>query len=260
MRHFILICFCFFNIVLGANTEANSLFERGNQAYQQKEYRSAIGLFKKVEELGFISDDLYLNLGNSYLKDQEIGLAVLNYEKALLVNSSNQKARKNLEIAKESIINPLTHIPDFILVEWWQKLVNSNSTASWVIFHLVFLFLALIIAFSRWTRLLPVATNFSQGLKGTILLGLCILFSLISLLASYQRDINLFEQNYVIILNEATELKDGPDERSNEIAMLSEGVKGKIIDQIGEWYKLQMDDKDEGWVSKSSFAPIQLQN
>ena len=46
------------------------------------------------------SADIYYNLGNSYYKNKNIAKAVLNYERALLMNPGDADIRFNLEMAR----------------------------------------------------------------------------------------------------------------------------------------------------------------
>ena len=43
---------------------------------------------------------IYYNLGNSYYKADDIARAILNYERALLLEPGNADIRANLEIAR----------------------------------------------------------------------------------------------------------------------------------------------------------------
>ena len=51
------------------------------------------------------SADIYYNLGNSYYKMNNIAKAVLNYERALLLNPGNNDIRFNLELARSKTVD-----------------------------------------------------------------------------------------------------------------------------------------------------------
>jgi len=40
----------------------------------------------------------------------------------------------------------------------------------------------------------------------------------------------------------------GPDARANEVEALTEGVKLTILDKSDSWYKVNLINKEEGWV------------
>jgi len=230
------------------HAQSNDPFERGVKAYQDENYTAAISAFEDVISTGQRSADLYYNLGNAHLQLQEIGKAILNFEKALLISPNDKNVIANLTIAKESILNPLSHIPDFILVEWWRAVSKSVGVSVWILLQIISLLILLIMAVAKWTRFLPGVKDKLLGWKGAVALLVPALLSVVFLLAAMSKSEMLNHPDQVIIMQEDTSLNDGPDERSNEVTTLSEGVKGKIIDHIDDWYKLQMEDKDEGWV------------
>ena len=50
-----------------------SIFERGNQLYQEADYTGAIETYEAVLSAGFESADLHYNLGNAYFKEGDLG-------------------------------------------------------------------------------------------------------------------------------------------------------------------------------------------
>lgn len=47
-----------------------------------------------------------------------------------------------------------------------------------------------------------------------------------------------------------------PDERSGEVVTIGPGNKVYILDTIGDWYKVQLEDKDAGWIKKENIFII----
>jgi len=45
-----------------------------------------------------------------------------------------------------------------------------------------------------------------------------------------------------------TTLRSGADERAESIEDISEGVKVNILDTIGDWYKVSLMNKEQGWI------------
>ena len=58
----------------------------------------------------------------------------------------------------------------------------------------------------------------------------------------------------IVMKNE--ELKFAPDEISDEIMRIPEGLKVRIIDQLEDWYKVELSDKNSGWVPAHSLERI----
>ena len=71
--------------------------------------------------------NVYYNLGNSYYKIGEIAKAVLNYERALLLQPGNADIRANLEVARAKTIDKVEPVPEVFFVSWIKSLTNSMS-------------------------------------------------------------------------------------------------------------------------------------
>ncbi len=242
-----------------ANEDNLSLFKSANELYQKSNYKEALVKYEELLEKGYVSDDLFSNIGNAYLKENRTGLSILNFEKALLLNSNNAQSYQNLKLAKESVINPVTQIPDFFVISFWKKFVGSQNISFWLSMHVLFLFVAMSFALFHWTNLIPRIKSKLNNSRITMSFILAsVSLSVIFFIASLQRQSQLTGVNYGIIMSEESTLLDGPDSRSNEIASLSEGLKVKILDEIDEWYKIQLEDKDNGWIEKEIIELIKI--
>ena len=65
---------------------------KGDSAYIKEDYAAAIQIYEALLKNGEASE-VYYNLGNSYYKIGEIAKAVLNYERALLLQPGNSDIR-----------------------------------------------------------------------------------------------------------------------------------------------------------------------
>jgi len=83
---------------------------------------------------------------------------------------------------------------------------------------------------------------------------LIALVALTSLLA-YQRKVYSIGGQAAICMKDQ-KLYEAPDDRSEELVDLGPGNKVYILDQIGDWYKVQLRDKDVGWVRMSDCQMI----
>lgn len=67
--------------------------EEADQAYQANDFAAAIEKYEAILNTEGESADVYYNLGNSYYKEKNIAKAVLNYERALLLNPGDADIR-----------------------------------------------------------------------------------------------------------------------------------------------------------------------
>ena len=71
-----------------ARQESNVTKAEGDSAYIRNDYASAIQIYENLLKKGEAAE-VYYNLGNSYYKADDIARAILNYERALLLEPGN---------------------------------------------------------------------------------------------------------------------------------------------------------------------------
>ena len=101
------------------------LFEQGNMLYAQDKYEEAIETYKEIRANGYESWELYYNLGNAYYKNGDLGKAILNYERAHLLESDNEDIKFNLEMANLMVVDKINKPPQFFLFKIFSDLKNA---------------------------------------------------------------------------------------------------------------------------------------
>ncbi|MBQ1606248.1 MAG: tetratricopeptide repeat protein, partial [Bacteroidales bacterium] len=90
-----------FNALLASDVE--TLTDSAQSYFMQTRYADALMLYDSVSNMGYSSSDLYYNMGNCCYRLNEIPYAVYYYEKALMLDPSNEDAEFNLNIANRSL-------------------------------------------------------------------------------------------------------------------------------------------------------------
>jgi len=87
--------------------EGNDLFREGNETAQTDRtaaemlYLKAVLRYERiVQEGGIRNGKLFYNIGNTYFRMNDIGRAILNYNRAALYTPHNEDLRQNLEFAR----------------------------------------------------------------------------------------------------------------------------------------------------------------
>ena len=83
--------------------------------YADKSYHEAMACYEELLRTGE-SPELYYNYANSCYKSGHLGLAILNYEKALKINPFYDDAKFNLALVNQQITDKIDPLETFFLV------------------------------------------------------------------------------------------------------------------------------------------------
>lgn len=81
--------------------------ENADAEYTKGDYQQAVKDYEEVLRSG-ANADIYYNLGNAYFRLDNITKAILNYERAMLMQPGNADIRFNLEFARSKTIDKIT--------------------------------------------------------------------------------------------------------------------------------------------------------
>ena len=223
----------------------------GDSAYIRNDFASAIQIYESLLRKGDAAD-IYYNLGNSYYKVNEIAKAILNYERALLLQPGNGDIRANLEIARGKTVDKVEAVPEVFFVTWTKALINSMSVDAWAVWGVVS-FLLLIVSlyffiFSKQVVLKKV--GFITGIVFLIVVVMANVF------ASKQKE-ELLHRDSAIIMNPSVTVRSTPSENGTSLFILHEGHKVDIKDSsMKDWKEIRLEDGKVGWVPVSSIEII----
>ena len=112
--------------------DVDSLWTRAVEDYTDGRYEAALEGFTSIEEQGFVSADLFYNIGNCYYRlDHYLGKAILYYERALKYDPSYEDAAVNLGIARQYTLDRIDSVPEFILLTWIKALRDAVPSDGW---------------------------------------------------------------------------------------------------------------------------------
>ncbi|WP_170110656.1 tetratricopeptide repeat protein [Flavilitoribacter nigricans] len=239
----LLLIFLFLFTGMTARAQPDQLMEEGNAAYANKNYERAIEAYEKILADGFISDALHYNLANAYFRTQQLGKAILHYEKAQQLAPGDQDIKHNLEVAYGQQVDEMEPLPAFFLSQWWRGLRSRLSTNGWTIFGLFLLWVSAA-GFLLWLMGKERKRRKQGFLVGIIALALCVLpFAL----AISRKSYDLHSKEAILLAPEA-QLHFAPDTDSQVVLTIHEGLKLDLQDRISDWYKVRLPNGEIGWL------------
>ena len=120
--------------------------KQAEEFYREGKYNEAAEIYRKLRAGGMESAILYYNLGNCYYKLGENTQAILNYERALLLDPSDASARYNLKMAQQAIVDKIEVLPELFLVRWYKGFVGYFSADQWGYISVTLFILFLVMA------------------------------------------------------------------------------------------------------------------
>ncbi|NOY38557.1 MAG: tetratricopeptide repeat protein [Chlorobi bacterium] len=229
----------------------DSLIVRANLFYANKMYEDAAALYQQVADSGLVASDLYYNLGNAYFKSHDIAHAILNYERALLLDPGNEDIRFNLELARTYVTDKIDVLPSFFLVQWYHWFLERFSTDTWAKISLAAFVIALFLL-SLFLYGHRIALRRSGFISGIIILA----FSLLALFFALESRKMLTAHDHAIVVQPSVTVTSAPDESGTVLFVIHEGTKVKVDESLDNWYEIRLSDGSKGWLIKKAVEII----
>lgn len=233
-------------LAANADTKADA-----DSAYVNEDYDKAVSLYEQMLKDGE-SADIYYNLGNAYYRSKNYTRAIINYERALLLDPGDGDIRFNLDMARTKTIDRIVPQGEMFFVTWYRTIVNIFSIDTWAIIAIAsfILMLALLLVYllsdKTWVR--------KSGFYSS--LAMLIVFAL-SIIAAFQQKKQIEVRNTVIVVSSAASVKSTPTENGTDLFVVHEGTRAHIIDDcMKDWKEVKLDDGKRGWLQNSQIERI----
>jgi tetratricopeptide (TPR) repeat protein len=250
MKRLLIIVLAFTTITLPtgslyASDRARS-FIAGIEAYRAGDWPAAIEAFEAIAAQGVDNGQLYYNLGNAYLKNDNLGHAVLWYERALKRIPDDPDLRFNYDYAltltkdeRGMQTSPLLQI----LLFW--KFQLSDATIRWVAVALnAALWIALAVLAARNKRLLR---------PGIVIIAAGAAIFTATAIFDY---VETTRVRHAVILPEQVAVRSGLSDTATQLFVLHAGTKVRIS-RATETHLLVRYTADKiGWVKRSDVGVI----
>lgn len=241
-----------FVFALMATMTANATTKAdADSAYVGENYEQAIRLYNELLKQGE-SADVYFNLGNAYYRDKNYTHAIINYERALLLDPGDGDIRFNLDMARTKTIDKIVPKGEMFFVTWYRTVVNVFSVDAWATLAVIsfILMLALFMVYLLNSKINIRKIGFYSAVF--MLFVFCI-----SMIAAFQQKHQIEVRDTAIVTSSAVNVKSTPAENGTGLFVIHEGTKANIIDDtMKEWKEVVLDDGKRGWIKTSDMERI----
>ena len=228
---------------LQAQESEQQLFDEANAAYNNGDFEAAVEGYTKIEDLGKESAMLFFNKANAYYKLKNYPMSILYYEKALVLDPTNEDIKTNLQIANLTKVDKIDPVPQSVFVKWWQAAKDSLRPNAWAWLSLTLLFLALVL-------LLVFFLSRTQALRktGFFLALIFFVFFVFAVIFAAQSRHDYFTHDDAIIIAPSVTMMSAPVKSGQELLILHEGTKVKVVGSMDDWNKVRLSDGNIGWI------------
>jgi len=239
-----LIGFCL-TTTLSAADEADATFARANADYAAGKYESAIEGYESLVKNGHWNASVFYDLGNAYFRKNDLGRAILNYERALALDPAQPEAKANLQLVRD-------------------RARALELTSGWAEQHLTFLTrdqYTWLAAIAFWgTIAIGMRLNFSKR-RPVVWVFTLVLLGLIAAggaAAAYQLENGSAGRNLAIVVGKDVTARLATAESAGAVLVLPPGSEIKILSTRGSWDYAALPNDQRGWIPAGSAERVRL--
>lgn len=227
------------------------LLDSANAAYNKANYTKAINFYQHFLADGIESAQAYYNLGNCYFRTNEMGKAILYYEKAKKLSPGDPDIQFNLQLANQKITDKVNSEAPIFIYSDWKKMEDKFTEKQWALICIGFLCLGLLlfgVYLSSSVRLVRQLGFWS----GCVL----ILFSLFTFYIAHRQYEMLTSHDTAIVTTSTVTVNGAPDEKATQLFVIHEGTKVWIVKTDGEWTEIKLANGSQGWLESTTISEI----
>ena len=218
------------------NSDPQSAFELAGGAYDEGDVSRAAELYNKLVSDGYEDDAIFFNLGNAYFRGGKLGLAVLNYAKALRVNPRDVDAKANL------IFGMKTSGAAQPSASFFAKLFSFFSLKEWMLSAIII----------YWVISAAICAYLLSDKRRPTYKRLIIIFAAIFVISvvGTSRGVLLKLRPEAVVVSSGQKALFAPIIGSVAHFSLPEGSIVRVQGESGDWVKVKA-GKKLGWIPKS---------
>lgn len=229
-----------------ATPSPQTTFYHANALYKDGQYAAAARDYEDLVQAGWVSGNVYFNLGNAYFKAGERGKAILNYERARRLLPADPDLAANLQYAQSQTGSE--PCPPSLWASAFFPLAHRLAARQllWMTSGLYTLLVLLLTAFRLWPSR-PRWLRYAAAGSGVLLLG-----SGTSLLHRLLTDD--WQRQVVAIRSGDTPTRFEPAANGTVHFVLKEGTLVRVAERRENWIEVARCDGRRGWIEQDAVA------
>lgn len=221
------------------------VFSAANIDYAGARYEDAIRKYESLISQEKYSPNLFFNLGNAYARNNQIGLALLNYKRALYLSPSEPDAQANLKFITDNEGIQLPSPPMLL------KYTSALPPGTWLILSCLFLVVLCALGIARTLKkeIPPVLR------RNSIMTALIFLYLFTLCSGLYARK----NFDYAVIIAPETALTISPVPNAQLVGILPDGSFVRPLKEHGDHVMVETLNNQKGWIPRSTVKNILIE-
>ena len=221
------------------------IFAKANQAYTEGRFQEASEGYQSLVDSGRRHANLFYNLGNAWFRVGDFGKAILNYERALALDSRHPEATANLRLARDEA-RALE-----LRTDRFERYVAMGTPTHYAI--------AAAIAF--WFLLFGIMRLFFSARRSGAQIAMISCAALVcagSVFAAYTLENGAHGQALAIVTGKDIEARLATADNASSILTLPAGSEVSVLSQRGDWVYATLPNEQRGWIPARAVERVRL--
>ncbi len=226
----------------------NDVFRGANEAYFRGDFKAAVTGYQRLVDAGIRDPDVYFNLGLAHARQEQLGSAILNLERAARLRPGDDATNAALETARGTLGKRLAQARGEAMVQakppLSEALVRSVHEDTLAMCVLVFdiLFFGLLLLYPR------MRTD-AQRTSIAVAASTCGVLLLVTGVGLFLKRDGQTDGRPAVVLREGAELREGPDRHARLRASAHEGATARVLGSDGSFVRVKIPGGAEGWMA-----------
>lgn len=252
------------------HASASDRIAEADSAYNAKDYKGAIALFRAAAEEHGTSASLLYNLGNAYFQDGDYGHAMLCWQRAKRLDPSDKEVNANIDYLRNRVedANKAEQKGKRLKVgsdepSFFQSLHSviavEHSSDGWAVLAAV-MFILFVSACALYVFSRNVIVRKIGFFGGICFVSLSSVFLIFSFMGA--KEMNAGDKGVILAFKVALLTEPGKEASSEKSSVLTKGTIVQILseelDAEGNvtWYKVRLNSDYIGWVAASDMEAV----
>src|SRR6266536_4246280 len=227
------------------SAQADADFAKANRDFAQGHFKEAISGYEALIRDGQWTANVFDDLGNAYFRAGDFGRAILNYERALVLEPHHPEATANLQIARDEA-HALELQPGRLERYLEFASVNQHTVTAAVAFWIATFCLAVLVFTRRRSR----AT--------LTLLLVMLLISAGGIVATWQLERGSEGSALAVVTGKDVQARLATADTANSVLALPPGSEVKIVSTRGDWIYAALPNNLRGWIPAKNAEEVRL--